>query len=85
MQNPVESRKRDRLVRSEPGVIRFGGQSRSCGIVNVSQLGAMLSLVDPKDLPDEFELSLCANSIPRRCTTTWRKSYFVGVKFVSGC
>ena len=55
-----------------------------CKLVNVSEIGARLTISDVYDLPDNFALHLIRGSKPsRQCRVIWRRDHEVGVEFLS--
>ena len=55
-----------------------------CTLVNVSEIGARLTISDVYDLPDSFALHLTRGSEPgRQCRVIWQRDHEVGVEFVS--
>ena len=59
-----------------------GGEPFPCVVIDMSQKGASIRAHDMA-LPDEFILSLNANSsVLRNCKVIWRESFMVGVQFI---
>jgi hypothetical protein len=55
-----------------------------CTLVNVSEIGARLTISDVYDLPESFALHLTRESAgARRCQIIWRRDHEVGVEFLS--
>ena len=53
-----------------------------CTLVDVSELGARLTISDVYDLPESFALHLTRASHPGRlCRIVWRRDHDVGVEF----
>lgn len=79
-----ERRLAPRTVLCLPGTITVhdGGKALPCVVVDMSQKGASIRAHDLA-LPDEFILSLNANSsVLRNCKVIWRETFMVGVQFV---
>jgi hypothetical protein len=78
-----ERRLAPRTVLSLPGTIiaHDGVRPVPCVVIDMSQKGASIRAHDVA-LPDEFILSLNANSsVLRNCKVIWRESFMVGVQF----
>jgi hypothetical protein len=55
-----------------------------CTLVNVSEMGACLTIRDVYDLPKNFVLHLTRGSKPgRRCRVIWQREHEVGVEFLT--
>ena len=53
-----------------------------CTLVNVSEIGARLTISDVYDLPENFVLHLTRVSEPgRQCRVIWQRNHEVGVEF----
>ena len=63
--------------------ITFKGRRATidCTVLNLSDLGACLSVESPIGIPDPFDLVL-DNAPVRNCHVTWRKATQIGVAFV---
>lgn len=66
-----------------PALIKLAqGREVSCILLNISKVGAMLSLEDDFDLPPTFILDLSGNIlVERQCELIWQKEREAGVKF----
>jgi hypothetical protein len=54
-----------------------------CKLVNMSEIGARLTISDVYDLPDNFALYLTRGSTPgRQCRVIWQREHEVGVEFL---
>ena len=55
-----------------------------CILVNLSEIGARLTISDVYDLPEKFALHLTRGSEPgRRWRVIWQREHEVGVEFLS--
>jgi hypothetical protein len=55
-----------------------------CALVNVSEVGARLTISDVYDLPENFALYLTRESSSGRvCRIIWQRDHEVGVEFLS--
>jgi hypothetical protein len=52
-----------------------------CTIVDLTNRGACIELVDAYDVPDRFELSFGNRHAHRACRVTWRTENQLGVAF----
>jgi PilZ domain len=53
-------------------------------MIDVSRLGARLSVTSAENIPDEIVLVLSPNGeVKRRCFVVWRSAAEVGVRFMS--
>jgi hypothetical protein len=80
-----EKRKYVRRAVSYPGKIDLGGGQpmRACTLHDVSDQGALITLAQIQDLPDEFSLVLGYHGTARRqCQVVWRSDRQIGVEFV---
>ena len=54
-----------------------------CTVVNVSEIGARLTISDVYDLPENFALHLTKGFNPgRQCRVVWQRDHEVGIQFV---
>ena len=53
----------------------------NCTVVNISTLGACLSLPESPSVPDQFDISLDRCKSYRACRVAWRQGDRVGVAF----
>jgi PilZ domain len=54
-----------------------------CTLVNVSAIGARLTISDVYDLPENFALHLTRGSNPgRQCRVIWQRDHEVGIEFM---
>jgi hypothetical protein len=70
---------------NEPAWIERASNSilERCTLVNVSDIGARLTIGDVHDLPDNFVLYLTRGPQPgRQCRVIWQRNHEVGVEFV---
>ncbi len=65
----------------DAGVIEFHGRSVPCLVRNISEFGAALDVITPRDIPDRFTLALPFEGISHRCSLIWRSDMEVGVSF----
>jgi hypothetical protein len=53
-----------------------------CVVLNISESGAKLKVIDNANIPDQFVLLFSKNGSPRRtCRVSWRTSDEIGVQF----
>jgi len=79
-----DKRRNLRRAISYPAFIDLGDNvaPRECLLCDVSKEGALLTVEDPKSLPDEFTLALSVGGAARRrCTIAWRSRDQIGVSF----
>jgi hypothetical protein len=77
-------RKSSRRRFAYPAQIYSGSSSPPdpCVIVDISELGAKLSVPAGTDIPDEFSLLIGGHADVRRlCRVVWRSSTGIGVRF----
>jgi hypothetical protein len=55
-----------------------------CTIVDLTNRGACIELVDARDVPNRFELSFGNRHAHRACRVTWRTENQLGVAFERG-
>jgi hypothetical protein len=82
---PGEKRRNTRRSVSYPAFLDVGDDAppRECILCDASQEGALLTVADPKTLPDEFTLALSVDGAARRrCRVMWRGKDQIGVSFV---
>ena len=65
----------------EPGMIEFHGRSVSCLVRNLSESGAALDVISPREIPDRFTLALPLEGASHRCCLIWRREMEIGVRF----
>ena len=65
----------------EPGMIEFHGRAVSCLVRNLSESGAALDLISPREIPDRFTLALPLEGASHRCHLIWRREMEIGVSF----
>jgi hypothetical protein len=72
---------RTRVLRG--GVISFHrlGAVFECTVRNLSDTGACLMVESPVGIPNEFDLVLDREKVPRRCHVVWRSANKIGVAF----
>ncbi len=59
------------------------GMVLSCGVKDLSEAGARLSVGDPVWIPDQFTLHVFGREWVALAEVRWRKGYQVGVQFRS--
>lgn len=64
--------------------VGFGGRRAQiyCLVRNLSLAGACISLDDPTEIPDEFNLVFDSGEASRTCRVIWRKARRLGVRFL---
>lgn len=79
--NDRRSVERDRVYKG--ALLLFCGQIgvRSCGVVDVTDVGACLRTQDLVVMPISFELSFDNFLTIRQCRLIWREGDFIGVAF----
>ncbi len=65
----------------ELGLLEFHGQTVSCLIRSLSEHGAALDLISPRDIPDRFMLAIPLDGRFHRCHLIWRRRAEIGVTF----
>jgi hypothetical protein len=65
----------------EAGVLAFHGRTVSCLVRNLSEHGAALDVINPRDIPDRFTLALPLEGTSRLCQLIWRSEAEIGVTF----
>jgi hypothetical protein len=65
----------------EAGVLEFYGRSVSCLVRNLSEHGAALDVISPRDIPDRFTLALPLEGTFHLCHLIWRSEAQIGVTF----
>jgi hypothetical protein len=81
----AEKRKNFRRSISYPAFIDLGDglPAIECTLCDASQEGALLAVVDPDRVPDEFVPALSSSGAARRrCRVAWRIDNQVGVEFL---
>jgi hypothetical protein len=63
------------------GSIKFGRQTVSCLIRNLSITGAAIDLSSRSELPERFVLVVPGDGLQLACRTVWRKEHRIGVTF----
>jgi hypothetical protein len=53
----------------------------SCTARNLSDGGACLVLATSVGIPEDFELTIAADGVSRRCHLAWRSEHRIGVAF----
>ncbi len=84
---PVERRRSERRLINRTASVRayFGALLGNCLVTDISEGGVRLH-VDTFQLPDEFELLISGDGVPKDaliCQVVWRLGYEVGAKFIS--
>jgi hypothetical protein len=65
----------------EAGVLEFHGRTVSCLVRNLSEHGAALDVISPRDVPDRFTLALPLEGTFHHCHLIWRSEAEIGVTF----
>src|SRR5277367_2778825 len=65
----------------EPGMIEFHGRSVWCLVRTLSESGAALDVIRPREIPDRFMLALPLGGASHRCRLIWRGDMEIGVNF----
>jgi hypothetical protein len=61
-----------------------GSQVTECRLVNMSETGAKLALVAPRELPTDFVLRLSKDGrVARKCRLAWSSGNDIGVAFTA--
>jgi PilZ domain-containing protein len=77
-----ERRKTPRHRTLKAGSIALTGASRiDCSVRNLSQSGAMLEVVSPLGIPEEFVLVIANDHVQQPCHVVWRTTTRLGVEF----
>jgi hypothetical protein len=79
----TEKRNASRARVLKGGVISFRhlGAAIDCTVRNLSKTGACLIVTSPVGIPNEFDLVLDRDKVPRRCRVAWRATDRIGVEF----
>lgn len=67
-----------------PARLQFAGDAQpiACVIVDISEAGAQLQLLEAVDIPNEFVLLIGGHAdVQRRCRLIWRSRNKIGVRF----
>jgi hypothetical protein len=82
-ESAFERRSIGRTKIAKSALLFFIGQTgaRSCGVTDITNLGAGIRTQDLPALPLNFELSFDNFRTVRKCRLTWRDGDFVGVAF----
>ena len=65
-------------------LILAGPEITNCIVRDLSNHGACLRVINPADLPQEFDLSFDTGRTVRKCRVAWRRASEVGISFGSG-
>jgi hypothetical protein len=65
----------------EVGVLEFHERTVSCLVRNLSEHGAALGVIRPRDIPDRFTLALPSEGTFHLCRLIWRSEAAIGVTF----
>ena len=78
---PKNRAARPRVLRG--AVISFHKMSSAidCTVRNLSDAGACLLVASPVGIPNDFDLVLDREKVPRRCRVAWRSATKIGVEF----
>ncbi len=76
-----EKRRAPRRNVMRSGRIKFGAESRTCTVRNISATGASIQGANLADIPDAFTLVLEMETAERRCSVAWRKKAQIGIRF----
>ena len=79
---PADARKSVRRASSAPATIYVSSASIPCQLVDISEGGACLQLLDDYTIPQVFVLIAPSENLERRCGLIWRRGSRVGVQFV---
>ena len=85
LMSSAEKRKNFRRSITYPAFIDLGDGSPAieCTLCDASQEGALLAVVEPDSVPDEFILTLSSDgAVRRRCRVAWRTENQIGVEFL---
>src|SRR4029077_17775354 len=63
----------------ESALIEFHGCTVSCLVRSLSQEGAALDVISPREIPDRFTLALPLEGATHRCRLVWRREMEIGV------
>ena len=82
-QTAKEQRKAPRAHVLRGGVIAFHHHSSTidCTVRNLTDAGACLRVTSPLGIPDDFDLVLDREKVPRHCRVIWRIANRIGVEF----
>lgn len=70
---------RRRVFKAGKLVFGQGGSDIDCAVRNISRTGALITVMNSANVPEEFEL--CWESAVQRCTMVWRNIHGIGVRF----
>lgn len=77
----ADRRRAERRTVQSPGMIRYGnGREQGCVVVNVSDTGAKLAVINCGLLPERFDL-VCGIRRARPVKLVWRNGAELGVAF----
>ena len=65
----------------EPAVIQFQGCKVACLVRSLTEDGATLDAISPRNIPDRFTLALPLEGTTHRCRLVWRREMEIGVAF----
>ena len=79
----TDKRRMQRSRVLQGGVISYQrlGTTIDCTVRNLSKTGGCLMIASPVGIPNEFDLVLDRDKVPRHCRVTWRAADRIGVAF----
>ena len=77
--NEKRAAQRNRVLKA--GKIEFGSSAINCMVRNITELGAMIDVTSPIDIPDHFTLALQTERLRKYCRIVWRNDKRIGVAF----
>lgn len=72
---------RSRVLRGGVISYRHLGTTIDCTVRNLSKTGGCLMVASPVGIPNEFDLVLDRDGVPRHCRVAWRAADRIGVSF----
>ena len=80
----ADSRRAFRYKTDRPAriLLKDGGASIVCKVLDVSTRGARLEMPEAKKMPEEFFLLIQGQSERFRCQIVWQKGATIGVQYV---
>ena len=80
----TERRKFGRRKTFKPAtIVGPGGESISCVVVDISEVGAKIGLAAPDAAPDHFELTIVDDDFTVKCEVIHRQDTAIGVRFIA--
>ena len=65
----------------KPAIIHFDGRKVACLVRSLTEHGATLDGICPRNIPDRFMLALPREGKTHRCRLAWRRETQIGVAF----